>query len=96
MFRRKIDFHKHPLEICQVAVITGRKVIEPGHSYSDWRWKFKIEYREMGKAILTNWDNYYWYYPKKGPKKLYPFGHGNGVIGTIFVSKKSNINLEYY
>lgn len=94
MFRRKIDFRKHPLEICGIAVITGRTVVESGNSYSDWKWKYKIEYSEIGNAILTNWDSYFWYDPQKGSKKLYPYGHGNGVMGTIFVLKRANCTIE--
>ena len=94
MFRRKINFYRHPLKVCEIAVITSRNVLQRGHSYTDWRWKYKIESHVIKEAILAHYDQYFWYEPKKGTKKLYPFGHGNGVIGTIFVKKQSDYTIE--
>jgi len=68
--------------------------MERGHCYTDWHWRIKIESRVIKKEILAHYNDYFWYEPEKGPKKTYPFGHGNGVIGTIFVKKKSNCRIE--
>ena len=68
--------------------------MERGHCYTDWHWRINIESRVINNEILAHYDDYLWYEPKIGPKKLYPFGHGNGVIGTIFVKQKSNCRIE--